>query len=171
MPGDAIDQYFFDKGVTYVDMLEAITEDGPEGKAFNIFFFFKEPEYFMKIMATWTTLEELDGTDTRQEYKGRYGQSLVRKFKYRHPFELHFFYRHQVYYQNNRRHAPISIEGKWETKFWTNRNFTWYLAVTEVNTALADENFRKCGRLIPTFHFQSKLAHEGLPYEACRYEV
>ena len=40
--GDAIDQYFADKDVTYVDTLEAITEDGPEGKAFNIFSF-KEP--------------------------------------------------------------------------------------------------------------------------------
>ena len=49
-----------------MDMLEAITEEGPEGKAFNIFCF-KEPEYFMKIMATWMTLEELDGADTRRE--------------------------------------------------------------------------------------------------------
>ena len=32
----------------------------------------------MKIMATWITLEELYGADTRQEYKERYGQYLVR---------------------------------------------------------------------------------------------
>ena len=42
VPGDAIDQYFADKDVAYVDMLEAITEEVTEGKAFNIFFF-KEP--------------------------------------------------------------------------------------------------------------------------------
>ena len=42
VPGDSIDQYLSYKDVTYVDMLESITEDGPEGKAFNIFFF-KEP--------------------------------------------------------------------------------------------------------------------------------
>ena len=47
-------------------MLEDITEYGPEGKAFNIFCF-KKPEYAMKIMATWMTLEELDGSDTRRE--------------------------------------------------------------------------------------------------------
>ena len=35
--GYAIDQYFSDKDVTYMDMLEAINEEGPEGKAFNIF--------------------------------------------------------------------------------------------------------------------------------------
>ena len=47
-------------------MLKATTEEGTEGKAFNIFCF-KEPEYVIKIMATWMTLEELDGADTRKE--------------------------------------------------------------------------------------------------------
>ena len=89
VPGDAIDKYFSDKDVTHVDMLEAITVEGPEGKAFKIFCF-KDPEYVMQIMATWMTLEELDGSDTRQEYKGRYGESLARLFKYRQPFGLHF---------------------------------------------------------------------------------
>ena len=97
----------------------------------------------MKIMATCMTLEELDGADTRQEYKGWYGESLARLFKYCHLFGLHFRYRHQVDDQNNRRHAHISIERTWATKFWPDRNFAWYLAVTEVNTALADGNFRK----------------------------
>ena len=35
VPGDAIHKYFADKDVTHVDMLEAITEEVPEGKAFN----------------------------------------------------------------------------------------------------------------------------------------
>ena len=90
---DAIDEYFSDKDVTHVDMLEAITEEGPEGKAFNIFCF-KEPEYVMKIMSTCMTLEELDGADTRQEYKEQDGQSLARLFNYHQPFGLHFRYRH-----------------------------------------------------------------------------
>ena len=63
--GDAIDKYFADKDVTHVDILEAITEEGTQGKAFKIFCF-KKPEYVMKIMATWMTLEELDGSDTRR---------------------------------------------------------------------------------------------------------
>ena len=125
-------------------MFESITEEVPEGKAFKIFFF-KEPEYVMKIMATWMTLEELDGADTRREYKGPDGDSLVRIFTYCHPFGLHFCYRHQLDDHNNIRHAPISIERTWATKFWPNRNFAWYLAVTEVNTALADGHFRKGG--------------------------
>ena len=71
----------------------------------------------MNIMATWMTLEELYGADTRQEYKGRYGESLSRLFKYRQPFGLHLCYLHQVYDQNNRRYSPISIERTWATKF------------------------------------------------------
>ena len=51
VPGDAIVQYFSEKDVTYVDMLEVITEDGTEGKAFNIFCF-KGQEYVIKIMDT-----------------------------------------------------------------------------------------------------------------------
>ena len=92
----------------------------------------------MKIMATWMTLEELYGVDNRREYKGRDGQSLARQFNYQQPFGLYFCYRQQVDDHNNRRHAPISIERIWATKFWTDRNFAWYLAVTDVNTALAD---------------------------------
>ena len=65
VPRDAIDKYFADKDVTHVDILEAITEEGHEGKAFKIICF-KEPEYVMNIMATWMTLEELDGADTRR---------------------------------------------------------------------------------------------------------
>ena len=42
VPGDAIEVYFADKDLTHVDMLEAITEEVPEGKAFKIFCF-KEP--------------------------------------------------------------------------------------------------------------------------------
>ena len=39
VPGDTIEQYFSNKDVTYVDMFEAITEYGSEGKAFKNFFF------------------------------------------------------------------------------------------------------------------------------------
>ena len=158
VPGDAIDQYFSDKDVTYVYILESITEDDPEGKAFNIFCF-KESEYVVNIMATWMTFEELGGADTRREYKGRDGQSLVRQIKLRQTSGLHFLYHHQVDYHNNRKNYPISIESTWATKFWPNRNFAWYLAVTEVNMALADGHFRKGRKMIPTLQFRRKIAH------------
>ena len=114
----------------------------------------------MKIMATLIVLGDLDRTDTGREYKGRDVQSLVRKFKYRKPFVLHFRYLHQLYDHKNRRYAPISIETTWVTKFWPDRNFSRYLAVTEVNTALADGNFRTGGQLIPILQFRRKLVHE-----------
>ena len=97
----------------------------------------------MKIMATWMTLEDLDRADTRQEYKGRYGQSLARILKYRQTFGLHFRYRHYVYDHNNRRHAPISIERTWESKgFLTCLNYqveyslSHYLNLNELTTFL-----------------------------------
>ena len=102
----------------------------------------------------------MDGADNRREYKGRDGESLVRIFKYRQPFGSHFRYRHHVDNQNNRINAPISIERTRATKFWTNRNFVWYLTVTEVNTILADGHFRKGGKFIPNLQFRRKLAHE-----------
>ena len=156
VPGYAIDQYFAEKDITYVDMFGDITEEGPEGKAFNVFCF-KEPEYVMKIMATWMTLEELDGADTRREYKGWDGQSLARLFKYRQLFGLHFHYRHQLDDHNNRIHAHISNERTWATNFWPNRHFSWCLAVTEVNTALSDAHLRKGGQLIPSLQFGKNL--------------
>ena len=36
--GDATDKYFANKDVTHVDMLEAITKEGPESKALKFFF-------------------------------------------------------------------------------------------------------------------------------------
>ena len=114
----------------------------------------------MKIMSTWTTLEELDRAETRLEYKGGDGESLTRLFKSCQTFGFHFCYRHQVDEHNNRRHASISIERTWETKFCPDINFAWYLAVTEVNTALANGHFHKGGKFIPTFQFHRKLAHE-----------
>ena len=50
----------------------------------------------MKIMVTWMTLKELDEADTIRKYKGRGGQSLVRKLNYQQPFGLHFHYRNQL---------------------------------------------------------------------------
>ena len=43
-----------------VDMVEASTE---EGKPFRVFCF-KEPDYVMKIMASWMNLDELEGSNT-----------------------------------------------------------------------------------------------------------
>ena len=97
----------------------------------------KEPGYVMKIMAIWMTLDELEGAKTIRDFIGSSGTKEKKLFMYPQPFGLHFKYRHQLDDHNNWRHASISLERKWVTKFWTDRNFAWYLAVSEVNIALA----------------------------------
>ena len=114
----------------------------------------------IKIMTTWMTLDELEDHPTRREYKGANGQMVVKTFKYQIPFGLHFQYRHQVDNHNNRRHAPISLERTWATKFWPDRNFAWYLAASEVNTALTLGHMQKGGVLLPTLEFRRALAKE-----------
>ena len=84
-------------------MLEAATE---YSRPYHIFCF-KETDYVMKIMASWMTLDDLDGANTKHNYKGRDGQSLMKIFTYRNPFGLHFRYRHQVKNNNNRRQYSI----------------------------------------------------------------
>ena len=38
---------------------------------------------------------------------------------------------------NKRRHAPISLESAWKTKWWANRQFTFLLSIAEVNAGMA----------------------------------
>jgi hypothetical protein len=158
VPGDLIDRHFADKEVGDYDMLETTTE---EGKPFKIFCF-KEPDYVMKIMASWMTLNELEGAQTKRDYKDASGRMVSKKFCYRQPFGLHFKYRHQVDDHNNRRHAPISLERTWATKFWADRNFAWYLAVSFVNVNLAHGHFQNNGEVVPTLLFRREFARECL---------
>ena len=43
------------------------------GKPFHIFYF-KYPDYMINIMSPWLTLDELEGANTRRDYKGRDGE-------------------------------------------------------------------------------------------------
>ena len=67
-------------------MLEAFTEDSNPFQ----FLFLKDTNYGILIMALWTILDNPDGTNMKCNYKGRYGQYLVKKFKYRQPYGLKF---------------------------------------------------------------------------------
>ena len=60
-----------------VDMVMAATK---EGKPFKIFCF-KEPDYVMKIMASWMMLNELERGNTKRFYKGANGQTMSTSFK------------------------------------------------------------------------------------------
>ena len=87
-----------------------------DNKLFKIFCM-KDPDYVMKIVASWITLDELEGARTRRYFIDSSGTKETKQFTYRQPYGISFRYRHQVDDHNNRRHAPMSLERTWETKF------------------------------------------------------
>ena len=88
-------------------MIEARTE---VNKLFRIFCM-KYPDYVMNIVASWITLDELEGARTRRYFIESSGTNDTKQFTHRQPFGVHFRYRHQVDSNNNRRHAPMYLEG------------------------------------------------------------
>ena len=153
IPGDEIDQAFQDKEIGATGVCEVKLDSGEPLKVFC----FKEPDYVMKIMSSFGTLNENVDHKTRRVYK-QDGQTITKTFNYIEPISNHFKYRHQIDDHNNRRHSPISIEKTWATKFWPDRNFAWFLAVTEVNANLARGYFG--GETLPQIEFRKKLAWE-----------
>ena len=147
--GDLIDWNFADKEVGVVDMLDAAIE---EVKPIRIFGFNK-PDYVMKIMSLWMTLDELEGVNMKRNYKCRDGESLEFFSKYRPPFEFQFRCRHPVDDNKNRRHSPISLERTWATIFLSDHNFAWYLSVTEVSKALASGHYQNSSKIMSTLDF------------------
>ena len=117
------------------------TEDN---KLFKIFCM-KDPDYVMKIISSWMTLDELEGASTRRDFIDSSGTKETKQFTYKHPLGLHFRYRHQVDDHNNNIYVPISLYRTWVNKFWPDCNFFWYLTVLEVNTALASGYFQNDG--------------------------
>ena len=116
-------------------------------------FCMKDLYYVMKIMVSWMTLDELEGARTRRYFIDRSGTKDMKQFKYRKPFGNNFRYIHQVDNHNNWRHALISLKKTWETKFWPDRNFAWYIVVSEVNTVLASGHFQNDGVVQPSMIF------------------
>ena len=79
-------------------------------------------------------------------------------------------YRHQLDYHKNRRHAPISLQGTWESKFCPDHNFPWYIAMSEGNTALESGNFQNYGAVQPIIDFFKSLINI-LPLEYNRVGI
>ena len=119
----------------------------------------KEPDYVMKIMASWMTRDALEGAGTRRYFKDRSGTKETNQFTYRQPFGIHFRYIHQLDDHNNWIHAPISLESTSATKLWPDCNFDWYLALSEVNTYLASGRFQNDGVVQPSLYFWIALAN------------
>ena len=113
----------------------------------------KDPDYAMKIMVIWMTLDKLEGARTGSYFIETSGMKEPKQFTYRKPFGINYRYIHQVKNHNNQRNTPISLERKWATKFWPDGNFDWYLVVSEVNTALVSGQFQNYGVVQPSMDF------------------
>jgi hypothetical protein len=83
----------------------------------------------MKVMATYGDNVVPDNQEgTRRYYK--YGQNVRREFKYTTVFSNHFSFQHCVDDHNNLWNSVPALEETWITHRWTNRVFSFLLAVS-----------------------------------------
>ena len=79
-------------------------------------------------MTTYVTLEPTNNRTGRKSKRG--GVMETKEFMYMEVVSNHFLYQNKFDGNNNRKHAPISIDKTWVTKYWPDRCFDWYLAVS-----------------------------------------
>ena len=150
--GEEIENHFKAKEIGAVDCLRGELKNEP----FNVFVM-KEPEYTMKLMATYGSLTYYP----EEKIQNRHVADNKHQFRYAKPFSDHFKYRHLVDDHNNLRHSSPSFEDTWVTHRWPNRVFAFLLAVTEVNLYLwlRFKVWSKSNEQAPTLHqFRKQLA-------------
>ena len=116
----------------------------------------------MNIMASWGTLDKLEGEKTIRDFIDSSVMKETKQFTYHKPFGIHFRYIHQVDDHNNCRHAEIYLERTWVTKLYPDPNLGWYLAVSEANKSPAPGHFQNDGVVQPSLDFWRDLARECL---------
>jgi len=160
VPGDFIDAHMAGKALgeteTYVQEID--------GTRFLVHCC-KDAEWVTKIMSTHGVLDENQDHATWREVNGQW-----KTFKYAEPFSRHNRGKHWVNDVNKRRHAPISLESAWKTKWWANRQFTFLLSVAEVNAGMARARAKK-GPAEPVLDFRRKLAKMMLENKLNEYGV
>ena len=67
-------------------MIQARTEDN---KLFKIFWT-EDPDYVMKIMVSYMTLDDLEGAKKRRNFIDSSGKKETKNFTYRKPFGIYF---------------------------------------------------------------------------------
>jgi Transposase IS4 len=130
IPGEQIQQHFAGQEVGSVDALGGTLDGVP----FHVFCM-KDDGYVTMLMSSYGTNERV-GND-----KIRFVEGEKMVFKYPEVVSNHYRYRHAVDDHNAKRHAPISFEKRWGTKYWKDRVFAFLLSITEVNCMLADVYF------------------------------
>ena len=91
----------------------------------------------MKLMPTYGTLYPMDKRTWKKFKRSRVTET--NQFIYTELVANNVLYRHRVDDNNNRRHTTIFIEKNWDTKYWPDICFAWYLSVSDVNTNYAWE--------------------------------
>jgi len=150
--GDEIKAHFQGREVGTADAISGTLDQVP----FHVFAM-KEPDYTMMVMSTYGTNERNDRHRTQRIYKEN-GEIKKTHFSYPEVMSNYFRFRHSVDDHNGRRHAPISLEYVWATKWWPNRVFSFLLAVTEVNVNLAKSYFITKDAPKPQLEFRRLLA-------------
>ena len=121
----------------------------------------------MKLMTTHGTLYP---TDKRTRRKLKHGGVMeTKELMYKEVVANHFLYWYKVDENKNRRHAPISIEITWATKYWPDCCFACYLAVSEVNANYSRAYFQDSSNALPQLEFRIRLAKELLENTIGRY--
>jgi hypothetical protein len=130
--GDEIKKHFEDKEIGEADALPGILDNVP----FHVYAM-KEANFVGLFMSTYGTLERSE----RKVKKFSMMNNERCEYSYPEVFENHYKYRDKIDSHNAKRHAPISLEETWGTKWWPHRVFAFLLAVTEVNIFLASNYF------------------------------
>ncbi|KAL7467273.1 hypothetical protein ACHAXS_007534 [Conticribra weissflogii] len=150
VPGDDIDAYFEGK-----ELGETMSfEQEIDGIKFLIHCT-KDESYVTKLMSTHGMLDKIQDHQTGRRIGG-----VWRTFKYCEPVSHHNRAKHLVDDHNNRRHDPIGLEQTWRTKWWPTRQFTFLLAIAEVNAVNSRARARK-EPAEPQLKFRRELA-EGM---------
>ena len=71
--------------------------------------FMKNMDYVMRIMASFMTLDELEGKRKRRNFSDSSGTNYMKRFIYWQPFGIYFRYIHQVYNHNKQINASIHL--------------------------------------------------------------
>jgi hypothetical protein len=150
--GDEVCDHFKDSPVGHCDARYGVKD----GKSFYIYRM-KEPDYVMMMMATYGNMDEVANGTAKRTYQ-QDGRATTRNFRYKTPFYNHFKFRHQVDDHNAKRHAPISIEDCLGARRWDIRQFSFLLAITEVNVKLALEFGKAKDKTSSMLAFRKRLA-------------
>ena len=106
-----------------------------------------------KFMSTFGSLHEVEG---HQAFR-KLSTGETARWTYVEPVSRHNRSKHWVDDHNQRRHSPIDLSFVWRTKWWPNRQFTFFLGLAEVNAANSRARARR-ENPEPVLEFRKKLA-------------